>query len=330
MTGIDPLAPIPLTVLTGFLGAGKTTWLNAALRQPALAETLVIINEFGQAGLDHLLIEDASRDIVLMAAGCLCCSLRQDLVATLEDLLRRRDNNRIAPFRHIALETTGLADPLPILQSLLQHPYLAQRFELRGVIACVDAVHGAQTLASHEAARRQVALCDALLLTKTDIATTAQCDALRAALQAVNPRETPLTLAQFDAASLFQPRFSPQHAEDIAPWLGASVAASDHAAGIDSFTFLSDAPVSLNALRVFQQAMRVLHGPRLLRLKGIIHLAEHPEEPMVIHHVQSVAHPPRKLARWPGHDRRTRLVFITQGIAQETIAGFWNALAGAG
>ncbi|MCU0818062.1 MAG: hypothetical protein MUF11_01995 [Beijerinckiaceae bacterium] len=135
MSARDPLEPIPLTVLTGFLGAGKTTRLNAWLKDPAFADTLVIINEFGAVGLDHLLIEEAQGDMLLMAAGCLCCTIRGDLVATLEDLLRRRDNDRIRFFRRVVIETTGLADPLPILQAVLQHPYLGKRFR----VAAVDA-----------------------------------------------------------------------------------------------------------------------------------------------------------------------------------------------
>jgi len=327
LTAIDPLEPIPLVVLTGFLGAGKTSWLNGALKAPELAETLVIINEFGEAGLDHMLVEDASGDVVLMAAGCLCCSLRQDLVATLEDLLRRRDNRRMPIFRRVVIETTGLSDPLPILQSVLQHPYLSKRFDIRGVITFVDALNGAPTLAEHEAAQRQVALADALVLTKEDLASPAQIKATREAITALNSRIGPTPVAAFAPGDLFTSRFLPAEDAQFATWLGEQPTLANHAAGIESFAFLSDAAISAATLMVFQEAMRVLHGPRLLRLKGIIHMAEHPEEPMVIHHVQSIAHPPKKLARWPGRDRRSRLVFITQGIPRDTIEGFWTALA---
>ncbi|MFY8157354.1 MAG: CobW family GTP-binding protein, partial [Rhabdaerophilum sp.] len=171
MSARDPLEPIPLTILTGFLGAGKTTRLNAWLKDPAFADTLVIINEFGAVGLDHLLIEEVQGDMLLMAAGCLCCTIRGDLVATLEDLLRRRDNDRIRFFRRVLIETTGLADPLPILQAVLQHPYLSKRFRIASVLTLVDALHGAETLRAHAEARRQAALADALILSKTDIAT---------------------------------------------------------------------------------------------------------------------------------------------------------------
>jgi G3E family GTPase len=145
-----PPPPFPLTVITGFLGAGKTTLLNRLLKDPALADTLVIINEFGEIGLDHLLIEKVESDMILLSSGCLCCTIRGDLIETLEDLLRRRDNDRIVPFKRVVIETTGLADPAPILQTIMFHPYLMLRFRLEGVITLVDALTGAATLDAHE------------------------------------------------------------------------------------------------------------------------------------------------------------------------------------
>lgn len=325
----DPLTPIPLVILSGFLGAGKTTRLNRWLKHPALADTLVVINEFGEIGLDHLLVEEAPGDVVLLAAGCLCCSIRGDLVATLEDLLRRRDNHRIRFFRQVLIETTGLADPLPILQSVLQHPYLSRRFAVSGLVTLVDAVHGAETLAAHAEARRQVALADRLIVTKTDLAPAETITALEGTLAAFNPTVTPLLdEAAFDPAGLFANRFAPT-GDTVPEWLGETPAGTVHGEDLETFGFVSETPVSEASLIVFQEAMRVLHGPRLLRLKGLVALKEDPDHPVAIHHVQSVAHRPVKLARWPGRDRRTRLVFITQGIPRATIEAFWNALVAA-
>ncbi|MCZ8376495.1 MAG: GTP-binding protein [Beijerinckiaceae bacterium] len=334
-----PLPPIPMVILTGFLGAGKTTRLNRWLADPALADTLVIINEFGSVGLDHLLVEETPGEMVLMAAGCLCCTIRGDLVATLEDLLRRRDNRRITPFQRILIETTGLADPLPILQSVLQHPYLSKRFGIAGLVTLVDAVHAGDTLARHAEARRQVALADRLLLTKQDLAGPGVVDALEDAVSGLNPTTRLLREEPPDFAStLFDNRFEPwcQSETGLEAWLGAAEAASPlhapehdpnrHGADIQSFSFISEQPVRPEALIVFQEAMRILHGPRLLRLKGLVAMADDQERPAVIHHVQSVTHPMQRLSRWPGRDRRTRLVFIVQGIPRETIETFWSAL----
>ena len=333
----DPLIPIPLTILTGFLGAGKTTRLNDWLADPGFADTLVIINEFGAVGLDHLLVEKTEGDMVLMAAGCLCCTIRGDLVATLEDLLRRRDNDRIRFFRRVIIETTGLADPLPILQAVLQHPYLAKRFTIAGVLTLVDAVHGTETLAGHAEARRQVALADALILTKADLAMLDQRARSEAAAIALNPHAPWLSgEVTRSPEALGAQRFRPDRLDDAAllAWLGQNESIS-HQAGhdpnrhgdeIEAHAFVSAEPVTEGQLIVFREAMRMLLGPKLLRMKGLVAMVEHPDQPILIHHVQSVADPPVTLGKWPSRDRRTRIVIIAQGVERKMIEGFWAAL----
>ncbi len=328
MASDDPLAPIPLLILTGYLGAGKTTHLNRWLAAPDAVDTLVIINEYGEIGLDHLLIEDAPGDVVLLAAGCLCCTVRGDLVATLEDLLRRRDNRRIRFFRRVILETTGLADPLPILHAILQHPYLSKRFAITSVTTLVDVVNAADTLARYEEARRQVALADRLLLTKTDLASPEALAAVRRHLESLNPFASSHLLNAIDlpAAQLFATLFTPENGA-TAQWLG-EFTTPDHleASNIFAFPLAADAAISPEALIVFQEALRLMHGPRILRLKGLLRLADDPERPAAIHQVQSVTSPARRLDGWPSRDRRSRLVVITQGLPREAIEPFWNAL----
>src|SRR5438309_598680 len=193
-----PADPIPLSVLTGFLGAGKTSLLNRLVRDPALAGTAVIINEFGEIGLDHLLVKSISDNMVLLQSGCLCCTLRGDLVTALENLLRDLDNGRV-DFRRVILETTGLADPAPVLQTAMAHPYLVMRYRLDGVITVVDAVNGAATLDAHMESVKQVAVADRIVLTKTDLIDTPERrrgrEELLARLHALNPAATILDAA---------------------------------------------------------------------------------------------------------------------------------------
>jgi len=353
-------APIPLNVVTGFLGAGKTTLLNRLLRDPWMADTVVVINEFGEIGLDHLLVEKVDEDLVLMAAGCLCCSIRGDLVATLEDLLRRRDNGRIRPFRRVVIETTGLADPAPILHTVLRHPYLSMRYALDGVVTLVDAVNGAATLDAQEEAVKQAAVADCLVLTKTDLLhddperlgqLTARLAALNPAADMLRADDAAATAERLLGRGLYNPEGK---IGDVARWLGAEAFedAHDHGHGhehehghehghghghhdvnrhdarIRAFCLTSDRPISAPSFDLFLDLLRSAHGPNLLRVKGIVAVKEEPDHPVVIHGVQHVFHPPVVLDAWPDDDRRTRIVFILRDLDESFVRRLWGAFDG--
>ena len=336
-----PGAPIPLTVLTGFLGAGKTSLLNRLLKDPALAETAVIINEFGEIGLDHLLVEHVEDGVMLLSTGCLCCSMRGDLIDTLEKLLRGLDNGRMR-FNRVVIETTGLADPAPVLHTAMVHPYLLLRFRLDGVITVVDAVNGAATLDAHVEAVKQAAVADRIVLSKTDLPEAAATkDALRARLKALNPAAPVIeadkaSVAQLIDCGLYDPA---RKIPDVKRWLAdeAYAAAHDHHhyhdvnrhdERIRAFALASDAAIPGSAFEMFLDLVRSMHGPDLLRVKGIVKIAETPDQPVVIHGVQHVFHPPATLAAWPDADHRTRLVFIVNGIEARAIEDLFKAFLG--
>ena len=343
-----PPPPFDLCVITGFLGAGKTTLLNRLLRQPTLVDTLVLINEFGAVGLDHLLVERVEGDTLVLTSGCLCCSIRGDLVATLEDALRARDNGRMTPFNRVVIETTGLADPAPVLHTVMAHPYLRLRFRLRAVITLVDALVGSATLDAYPEAVKQAALADRLVLTKTDLVEDpAVLASLRARLGALNPSAPVFEAArgEADAERLFAgASFDPATlAEEAGAWLAAEAVelseeghvrhehhhdVSRHNADIRAFCLRYPRPVSPHAVSLFTELLRSAHGAKVLRVKGLVALVDDPTRPVVIHGVQHVMHPPNRLDRWPDDDQSTRMVCIVRDLDPNFVEGLWRAAAG--
>ena len=303
---------IPVAIVTGFLGSGKTTLISRILRDPAFTRTAVIVNEFGEIGLDHELIASSDETLLALTTGCLCCAVRSDLVATLLDLQRRRAVGEIT-YDRVLIETSGLADPAPILHALMTEQDIARHHFIDGIVTVVDALHGDTTLDSHPEARRQAALADRLLLSKTDVA--GPVPALRQRLAVLNPGAPQFIAAEAAPRHLFTgttvaTRFATlpdQPARD--PFSRAQ-----HADGIETITLQRDRPIPALALTLLLEALAEHCGARLLRVKGLVHIEEMPERPAVIHGVQHVFSPPEFLAQWPSADHTTRLVFITQGV----------------
>ena len=303
---------IPVAIVTGFLGSGKTTLISRILRDPGFARTAVIVNEFGEIGLDHELIASSDETLLALTTGCLCCAVRSDLVATLLDLLRRREAGAIG-YDRVLIETSGLADPAPILHALMTDRDIAQHHAIDGVVTVVDTLHGAAALDRHPEARRQVALADTLLLSKTDLA--APTDALRARLATLNAAAAPHDTHDVAPATLFTG--TAVAARVIAPADPPARNPFDrarHTDGIETFVLRRDRPVPALALTLLLQALAEHCGARLLRLKGLVNIEEMPGQPAVIHGVQHVVSPPEFLDRWPSADRTTRIVFIAQGV----------------
>jgi G3E family GTPase len=337
---------LPVSLITGFLGSGKTTLLNRLLRHAGMADSAVIINEFGEIGLDHLLVEAVDGEVAVLASGCVCCTMRSDLEDTLRALLARRDRGEVPPFRRILVETTGLADPAPIVQLLLNNPLLSHFVRLDSVVTTVDAVHGEGQLDTHPEAVKQAAIADRLLLTKTDLADADRIEPLRARLTRLNPGANLSTVQhgeiepdQLFGAALFDPE---RKSADVRRWLKAEAydrpdhhAGHHHAHGaathdreISAFCIAFEQPLDWMMVSHWLAELRRAHGENLLRVKGILNLAGE-AAPVAIHGVQHVFHPPVLLNGWTDDDRRSRIVFITRGLAQQEIEDGWQRLCAA-
>jgi len=331
--------PIPVSVLTGFLGAGKTTLLNRLLKDPELTDTAVIINEFGDVAIDHLLVEKASDGVIELSDGCLCCTVRGELVDTLADLVDRLQTGRIERLARVVIETTGLADPVPVLQSIMGHPALIHAFRLDGVITVVDAVNGSATLDAHVEAVKQVAVADRIVLTKSDLVDDAEwLDALKARLARINPGAEVRDVEGAAVAKLLQcGLYDPAtKTADVRRWLGEAHAhdhhhhesdhhhhgdAHDHHhhggdhhhrhdTRVGSFSLTHAGALPFSTVEMFLDLLLSTQGDKLLRIKGIVELAEDRDRPLVIHGVQKLLHPPARLPSWPDAVRGTRLVLI--------------------
>ena len=344
--------PTPVTVLTGFLGSGKTTILAKLLRDPEMTDTAVIVNEFGEVGLDHYLVSEGKEDVVLLDSGCLCCTISNTLGDTLAALVSRRARGDVPAFDHVIIETTGLADPAPILHTLMTDDMVHRNFMLDGVITTVDGMFGCRQLEIHAETRKQVALADRIVITKTDVASEQNLVEVRRRLTAINNRADIVEVAWGQLAAHqvrgFGLRSTDGRVGDIARWLGVSATDSaaegdahdDHAheygdshdvnrhsADIHTFCVYLDEPITWEGYAAWLEAVRRFDGERLMRVKGIVRM-DRSEKPYVIQGVQHVFARPERLEWWLDEDLRSRIVFIVNGLERASLEAGVRLLTG--
>jgi G3E family GTPase len=340
-------SPLPVAVITGFLGSGKTSLLNSLLKDEMLSNAAVIINEFGDVSLDHLLVERSDENIIELASGCLCCTIRGDLIDTMHELLGKRDRGEVKAFDRIIIETTGLADPAPVLHSVMSEQTLLERCRLEGVVTVVDAVNGMATLDVHAEAVKQASVADRIVLTKLDLLSGREGEdmmfAIIARLRKLNPSARLLTTHRGEATAprlfnmgLYDPETK---TTDVRKWLSAEAYdagekrhrhhhhhdVSRHDVHIRSFSFTETQAISPAGLELFMELLKSYHGANMLRMKAIVKVSDEPSKPIVLHGVQHVFHPPVRLSAWPDDDHATRMVFIVKDIEKPMIEGLFRA-----
>jgi G3E family GTPase len=354
----DNPSPIPVFVLTGFLGSGKTTLLQSLLADPAFADTAVVMNEFGDVAIDHDLVRIGGTEMMVTTTGCLCCSAGSDLRASLFDLYALARVRLSRSFTRVVVETTGLADPAPAINQLmpggapavgLRDHTVARTFELAGVVTLVDAILGPMTIERHFECLKQVAFADRIVITKTDMvrdtASRRDLEDLRAELASLNPTATIIDRAGANLTQLFQPRlYAPKSlSADVEGWLALeqilaaerkehhkappTEAARRHGNSVSNFSIVRDEPVAQRDFEDFLSLLQLAAGPNLLRLKGLVAVADDVDRPMLVHAVQHTVHPLQRLDAWPSEDRRTRMVAITCGLDPEKIRSVFDVIA---
>lgn len=331
---------IPVSIITGFLGSGKTTLLNRLLQHESFKNSLVIVNEFGEVGIDHLLVSTPAEKMLLLSNGCLCCEVMGDLVKTLAEVAQKRASGEIPMFDRVLVETTGLADPVPIIHTVVTEPELSQLFSLDLVVGVVDAVHAVDQLTVQNEARQQIAVSDVLLLSKMDLVSPEVLDEVHMAVKSINAGAEliPVLHGEVDPDLLFASRRAQSQSRlqlpEVERWIrshtravpliGRGMRSSAHAGDVRTFTLLHDAPISPAGLTTWFSMLAGFKGPHLLRLKGIVNVEG---DPYVVHAVQTIFHEPQQLDEWPSDDQRTRIVFIVRGLDREAIAKTFAAFA---
>jgi G3E family GTPase len=352
------MSRILVTIVTGFLGSGKTTLLNSLLKHPDMSQAAVIVNEFGEIGLDYDLIERSDESVVQLENGCLCCTVKSDLIDTFRDLHMLRQSGEVPKFDRVLVETTGIANPGPILQIILTDPLVSTCYALDGVVTLIDVINAEETLANFDESVHQAAVADRIILTKTDLLGGNEREnrltRINDRLQKLNPgatiyqsQERKLSPSDvfgnglLDAGTIKTDIASWQQVDTDRPDVDGDPSAHAHDPLINTFCLVRDQAISIDTLRLFLEALTLEAGPDLLRVKGLVSVAERPETPAVIQGAQQIFHSLEWLADWPSDDRRTRIIFITRGmdkayiedsfdlierVADRTAAGFSQAV----